>query len=183
MTGQIGRAGGGRARHSDQLRLGDNQGRDSSRRCGKQITNLTRRTALIGLSTFVVLPGRAQTTPTADAAESVSLEQPETFEIPPTTGTLKETVQKGQQLLWGGTGWSTAPRFRPPNMSVARIRKDPTGQVAMTSAGLVSSLVYPTVEEPKLTVLVRTKGGASIPSWSLAISVRCAERSRPLAPV
>jgi len=28
MTGQIGRAGGGRARHSDQLRPGDNQGRD-----------------------------------------------------------------------------------------------------------------------------------------------------------
>ena len=131
MTGQIGRAGGGRARHSDQLRPGDNQGRDSSRRCGKQITNLTRLTALIGLSTCVVLPGSAQTTPTADAAESVSLEQPETFEITPTTGTLKETVQKGQQLIWGGNGGSNDRRFQVTNISIALLRNQPADQVKM----------------------------------------------------
>ena len=32
-------------------------------------------------------------------------------------------------------------------------------------------------------VIVRTKGGASIHSWSFGISVRCADRDRPLAPV
>ena len=183
MTGQIGRAGGGHARHSDQLGPGDNQGRDSSRRCGKQITNLTRRTALIGLSTFVVLPGRAQTTPTADAAESVSLEQPETFEITPTTGTLKETVQKGQQLIWGGNGGSNDRRFQVTNISIALLRNQPAGQVKMTFAGHVSSLGYRPVDEAKLNVIVRTKGGASIHSWSFGISVRCADRDRPLAPV
>src|SRR6266567_2398124 len=72
-----------------------------SRRCGKRdmTINLTRRTALIGLSSFVASRVRAQTNPpsnsTPDAAESVSLEAPAVFDITPTTGTLKETVQKG----------------------------------------------------------------------------------------
>jgi hypothetical protein len=68
--------------------------------------NLTRRTALIGLSSFVASRVRAQTNPPSnsvpDAAESVSLEAPAVFDIAPTTGTLKETVQKGQRLIWRG---------------------------------------------------------------------------------
>src|SRR6266516_2184912 len=105
-------------------------------------TNLTRRTALIGVSIFVVLsifvvvPVRAQTTPTADAAESVSLKQPATLEITPTTGTLKETVQKEQQLIWGGNGGPNDRRFQVSNISIAMLRNEPAGQVKMTGAKL-----------------------------------------------
>ena len=65
---------------------------------------LIRFPALIALSLFVALPARTQTPPnqlTPDAADAVSLE-PVIFEIVPITGTLKESVQKGQQLVWLG---------------------------------------------------------------------------------
>ena len=53
----------------------------------------------------------------------------------------------------------------------------------MTFAGDISSLGYRPVDEAKLNVIVRTKGGASIHSWSFGISVRCADNNRPLAPL
>ena len=53
----------------------------------------------------------------------------------------------------------------------------------MTFAGDVSSLGYRPVDEAKLNVIVRTKGGASIHSWSFGISLRCADNNRPLAPL
>jgi hypothetical protein len=148
--------------------------------------NLTRRTALIGLSTFVALPVRAQTTPpsnsTPDAVESVSLEAPAVFDISPTTGTLKETVQKGQQLIWRGKGPNDR-RFQITDISIAFLRNEVGGEVKMTFAGHVSSLGYRPVDEAKLNVVVRTKSGASIYSWSFGISVRCADNDRPLTPL
>ena len=35
------------------------------------------------------------------------------------------------------------------------------------------------VDEAKLNIIVRTKGGASIYSWSFGISVRCSDNNRP----
>ena len=64
------------------------------------VPQLTRRAALAGLSTLVALPVRAQTAPAGkpnpDAEEFAALAQPIVFDIRPNTGTLKETVQKGQ---------------------------------------------------------------------------------------
>jgi hypothetical protein len=148
--------------------------------------NLTRRTALIGLSSFVASQVRAQTNPptnsTPDAAEPVSLEAPAVFDITPTTGTLKETVQKGQQLIWRGKGPNDR-RFQVTDISVAFLRNEGGGEVKMTFAGRVSSLGYRPVDEAKLNVIVRTKSGASIHSWNFDISVRCSDNSRPFAPV
>ena len=53
----------------------------------------------------------------------------------------------------------------------------------MTFAGQVSSLGYRPVDEAKLNVIVRTKSGAAIHSWSFDISVRCSDNNRPLTPV
>ena len=148
--------------------------------------NLTRRTALIGLSSFVASRVRAQTNPpsnsTPDAAESVSLEAPAVFDITPTTGTLKETVQKGQQLIWRGKEPNDR-RFQVTDISVAFLRNERGGEVKMTFAGQVSSLGYRPVDEAKLNVIVRTKSGAAIHSWSFDISVRCSDNNRPLTPV
>jgi len=55
--------------------------------------------------------------------------------------------------------------------------------VKMTFAGNILSLGYRPVDEAKLNVIVRTKGGASIHSWSFGISLRCADNNRPLAPL
>ena len=148
--------------------------------------NLTRRTALIGLSSFVASRVLAQTNPpsnsTPDAAESVSLEAPAVFDITPTTGTLKETVQKGQQLIWRGKEPNDR-RFQVTDISVAFLRNERGGEVKMTFAGQVSSLGYRPVDEAKLNVIVRTKSGAAIHSWSFDISVRCSDNNRPLTPV
>jgi len=92
-------------------------------------------------------------------------------------------VQKGQQLIWRGRGSPNDRRFQVTNISVAFLRNEPGGQVKMTFAGDVSSLGYRPVDEAKLNVIVRTKGGASIHSWSFGISLRCADNNRPLAPL
>jgi hypothetical protein len=98
-------------------------------------TNLTRRTALIGLSSFVASRVRAQTNSpsnsTPDAAEPVSLEAPAVFDITPTTGTLKETVQKGHQLIWRGKGPDDR-RFQVTDISVAFLRNEGGGEVNET---------------------------------------------------
>jgi hypothetical protein len=53
----------------------------------------------------------------------------------------------------------------------------------MTFSGNISSLGYSTSEEPKLNVIVRTKGGASLHSWNLGFSVKCGDNNQPLTPV
>jgi len=132
------------------------------------------------------LPARAQTSPPSqsppEATEAVSLAQRAIFDVAPTTGTLKETVHKGQQLVWIGKGPNDR-RFQITNVSVAFLRNEGSGDVKMTFAGEVSSLGYRPVDEAKLNVIVRTKSGASIHSWNFVISVRCADNDRPLPPL
>ena len=53
----------------------------------------------------------------------------------------------------------------------------------MTFAANLSSFGYRPVDEAKVNVIVRTKSGAAIHSWNFGISVRCADKDRPLAPV
>ncbi|HKF08391.1 MAG TPA: hypothetical protein VKB89_06680 [Xanthobacteraceae bacterium] len=147
---------------------------------------LTRRATLIGLSVCAALPAHAQTLPQdkagPDVTEAVSLEQRAIFDVAPITGTLKETVQKGQQLVWVGKG-SNDRRFQITHVSVAFLRNEGGGDVKMTFAGEVSSLGYRPVDDAKLNVIVRTKSGASIHAWNFGISVRCADSGRALAPL
>ena len=149
-------------------------------------SKLTRRAALIALSLLVASPSRTQTTTqnqiTPDPVETVSLE-PAVLDIAPITGTLKESVQKGQQLVWFGKEDANDRRFQAANMSVACLRNEATGGVKMTFAANVSAFGYRPVDEAKLNVIVRTKSGAAIHSWNFGISVRCADKDRPLAPV
>jgi hypothetical protein len=144
---------------------------------------LARCILLIGLATFLAVPARAQTSApggeTPDAVESVSLELPAIFEITPVSGTLKETVQQGQQLVWRARTSPNDRRFQVTNISVAFLREGTAGQVKMTFAGDISSLGYRPVDEAKLNIIVRTKGGAAIHSWSFGISVRCSDNNRP----
>ena len=104
---------------------------------------------------------------------------PAILEIAPITGTLKESVQKGQQLVWFGKENPNDRRFQAANMSVAFLRNEATGAVKMTFAANVSSFGYRPVDEAKLNVIVRTKSGAAIHSWNFGISVRCADKDRP----
>jgi len=146
--------------------------------------NVTRRAAVVGLSTCIALPARAQTpTRPKDAEGFATLEQPATFEIAANTGSLKETVQKGQQLVWRPKGGASDGGFRVNNISVAFLRSESGGQVKMTFSGNVSSLGYLTSEEAKLNVNVRAKGGASLHSWGFGISVKCADKDQPLTPL
>ena len=149
------------------------------------IVSLARLAALIGLSAFVAFPIHAQTSPKskADSVEAVTLAQPIIFEITPSTGSLKETVQKGQQLAWRRWDSPDDPKFQVTNIAVAFLRNEPTGEVKMTFAGKISSSGFSTVDEVKLNVIVRTKGGAPIYSWSPVISVKCADKNQPLVPL
>jgi hypothetical protein len=61
------------------------------------MSTLTRPAAFIALATCAAAPAYAQTS--RQSAEMVTLERPAAFEIAPNTGSLKESVQKGQQLV------------------------------------------------------------------------------------
>src|SRR5262245_66253504 len=95
---------------------------------------VTRRAALIGLSTCAALPARAQTNRTKEG-EFVTLDRPATFDISPNTGSLKESMQKGQQLVWHPKDKPNEPRFQMTNISVAFIREQTGGEVNMTFIG------------------------------------------------
>ena len=93
---------------------------------------LSRCAALIALSVCVALPARAQTPPQSKSApevtEPVSLEGRAIFDVAPTSGALKETVQRGQQLVWIGKG-PNGRRFQISNVSVAFLRNGDGGDV------------------------------------------------------
>jgi hypothetical protein len=58
--------------------------------------NGTRRTALIIFASCAALAAHAQTSRPQNG-EFVTLDRPAVFEINPNTGSLKESVQKGQK--------------------------------------------------------------------------------------
>jgi hypothetical protein len=141
---------------------------------------LTRRGAFIVFATCITLPAYGQTS--THHAEFVTLDRPGSFEIAPNTGSLKESVQKGQQLLWHPKDKPDDRRFQITSMAVAFPREQSGGEVKMTFTGNVSSLGYQT-EDAKLNLIVRAKGGASLHSWSFDVSVKCADKDRPLTPL
>ena len=120
----------------------------------------------------------SQPTPNA-----VSVEQSAVFDVMPVTGTLKETVQKRQQLVWRARRSPNERRFELTDMSVALLRNEAPGEVRITFAGHVSALGWRPEGDPKLEVIIRTRGGASIYSWTFGFSVRCADTNRPLPPL
>ena len=119
----------------------------------------------------------SQPTPNA-----VSVEQPAVVDVMPVTGTLKETGQQRQQLVWRARRSPNERRFELTDMSVALLRNEAPGEVRITFAGHVSALGWRPEGDPKLEVIIRTRGGASIYSWTFGFSVRCADTNRPLPP-
>ena len=144
--------------------------------------NGTRRAAVIVLASCAASAAPAQVSRPTNG-EFVVLDRPAVFEINPNTGSLKESVQKGQQLVWHPKEKSNEPRFQVTNISLAFLRSESGGQVKMTFTGNVSSLGYSTPEEAKLNAIVRAKGGASLHSWSFGLSVKCTDKDQPLTPL
>src|SRR5215471_21403375 len=93
---------------------------------------------------------------------AVSVEQSVVFDVMPVTGTLKETVQKQQELVWRARRSPNERRFELTDMSVALLRNEATGEVKITFAGNVSALGWRPEGDPKVEVIIRTRGGASI---------------------
>ena len=150
------------------------------------ISGVTRRTALIGLSAVAAFPVRAETAPAGrpkqDNTEYAELERPAVFDVVSTTGSLKETAQKGQELIWHRKGASAERRFQVTNIAIAFLRSETGGQVKMTFSCTVSSLGY-SVDEAKLNVIIRSKGGGAMYTWSLGIAVKCADKNQSLTPL
>ena len=139
---------------------------------------------LLGGTAAWPLAARAQQGQTSQPPpNAVSIEQSAVFDVTPVTGTLKETVQKQQQLVWRARRSPNERRFELTDMSVALLRNEASGEVKITFAGHVSALGWRPERDPKLEVIIRTRGGASIYSWTLGFSVHCADTDRPLPPV
>ena len=148
------------------------------------MVDVTRRTMVVGLAGLVAGPLHAQAAPAAkrDTVEFVELERPALFEIISHTGTLKETVQNGQDLIWHRKGRSIDRRFQVASIAIAFLRSETGGQVKMTFSCNISSFGY-LVEDAKLNVIVRSKGGAAIHTWSFGIAVKCPDKNQPLTPL
>ena len=141
---------------------------------------------LVGLSLIALPAGAEPNQPGSakpDGAEIAALERPVAFEISPSTGTLKETAQRGQELIWIRKDNPSERRFQVTNISIGFVRSEVEGQVQMTFSGNTTSLGYSTSEEAKLNVIMRTPGGASLHSWSLGFSVKCGDNKQPLTPI
>jgi hypothetical protein len=146
-------------------------------------TDLTPRTALVALVAFLASPAHAQPAPGQAPPNAVSIEQLAVFDVTPVTGALKETAQKGQQLVWRARRSPNDRRFALADMSVAFLRSEAPTEVKITFAGHVSAFGWRPESDPQLEVIVRTRGGASIYFWNFAVSVRCADSNRPLPPL
>jgi hypothetical protein len=146
----------------------------------------TRRSTVIGLAAFFAAPLQAQPAPPGkakqqDAGELVVLERPAVFEINTQTGTLKETVQNGQDLIWHQKGKSSDRRFQVSSIAVAFLRSETGGQVKMTFSCNVSSHGH-AADSVQLNVIARSKGGAAIYTWPLDIAVKCADKNQSHTP-
>jgi hypothetical protein len=73
-------------------------------------------------------------------------------------------------------------RFQITNISIAFLRSETGGQLKMTFSCNLSSLGY-LVDEAKLNVIVRSKGGGALHTWTLGISVKCADKNQSLTPI
>jgi hypothetical protein len=144
-------------------------------------TDLTPRIALVAFAAFLAGPAHAQPAPGQAPPNAVSIEQ--SADVTPATGALKETVQKGQQLVWRARRGMNDRRFELTEMSVAFLRSEAPTEVKITFAGHVSAFGWRPESDPQLEVIVRTRGGASIYFWNFAVSVRCADSNRPLPPL
>jgi hypothetical protein len=148
--------------------------------------DVTRRSALIGLSALVALPARAQSgsknAPKQPSPESATLEKPVVLDISTTTGSLKESVQKGQELVWHIKDRPAERAFQMTNLAVGLIRTETGGQLMLTFSCNVSSLGYMTSEEAKLNMIMRTKGGAALHAWAFGVSVKCTDKDQSIPP-
>ena len=84
---------------------------------------------------------------------AVSVEQSAVFDVTPITGTLKETVQKQQQLVWRARRSPNERRFELTDMSVVLLRNQAPGEIKITFAGHVSALGWRPEGDPKVEVL------------------------------
>ena len=72
---------------------------------------------------------------------AVSVEQSAVFDVMPVTGTLKETVQKQQQLVWRARRSPNERRFELTDMSVALLRNEAPGEVGAERCNFIAGFV------------------------------------------
>src|ERR687888_167525 len=85
--------------------------------------------------------------------EPATLEKPVLFDIATTSGSLKESVQNGQQLIWHRKDQPSARFFEITNIAVGLLRSETGGQVTVTFSCNVTSQGYMTPEEAKLNMI------------------------------
>ena len=90
-------------------------------------SNIPRRAVLVGISACIALSAQAQTPPASrtDPAggEFAVLERPVALDVASSSGSLKETAQQGQELIWHRKDQSSDRRFQLSNISVAFLPK------------------------------------------------------------
>src|SRR5258708_31805334 len=118
-----------------------------------------RRVASVCRGSGTRPPAYAQTA--GENADAVARDRPAAFEITPNTGSLKESVQKGQQLVWHPKEKPNEPRFQVTNISVAFLRSESGGQGKITFTGNGSSLCYLPPPGAKFNAILCATGCAS----------------------
>ncbi len=129
-----------------------------------RMSKLTRRMALIGLSTFVASPVGAQTSqtgkPKAESSEIATLEKSAVFEINP-----------------------NGPRSGTHLRTSAATARSAEAELAESWYCSRCPLGYFTPDEAKLNIIIRAKGGAVLHTWSVGVLVKCTNKDQPLTPL
>ena len=116
----------------------------------------------------------------ADAVEIARVEKPAIFNVLAVSGSLKETRQAGQELIWKLLGHSKRDGLRMSNLSVGLLAA--RGKVTMTFSASTFSLGYRTAENARVHVILRTRGGAALHTSVIALTVSCSDNNQTLHP-
>jgi hypothetical protein len=142
---------------------------------------INRRNALIGLIAAMPSASYAEPVPKQKPGEEFAvLTRPAQFDMNPQSGYLKETVQKGQDLIWHLQDHPDERRFQISNISIAFLRSETGGEVKMSFSCNIATLGYAPTDGVKLNVIVRSKGGAALHSWSFTVPVKCADKNQAI---
>ncbi|MFL6799210.1 MAG: hypothetical protein ACJ8F3_17555 [Xanthobacteraceae bacterium] len=145
---------------------------------------ITRRATLTGLAAAAPSAAFGQPAASQPASDDYAvLDRPALFDVSSQSGNLKETVQNGQGLLWRHKDNPSDRRFHISNIAITFLRSETGGLVKMNFSGNVTSIGYVPAEEIKLNVIIRSKGGGALHSWSFGVPVRCGDKNQSITPV
>jgi len=148
---------------------------------------ISRRTMLAGLSAMIAAPAHgepaAKNNLKSEGGRFAVLDKSAALDMSPTSGSLKESVPKKQELIWHRMEAAEDEVFRLTELSVGLLRSEAGGEVTMTFACKISSHGYKSAEGLKLNAIIRTNKGVALHAADFSIPIKCTDKDQTVPPL